>query len=85
MNIPEDPVFRTCYYHRLKIKILELVPGTKCSQKIFQKFFRSKNRVFGQVQIPKISFLKGEKVVQYRSFTTTIFRTFFERSNNYFF
>jgi hypothetical protein len=30
-----------------------VVPGTKCSQKIFQKFFRFKNKVFGPVQIPK--------------------------------
>jgi hypothetical protein len=32
---------------------LKAVPGTKTSQKIFQKFFRSKNKVFGPVQIPK--------------------------------
>jgi hypothetical protein len=32
---------------------MKVVPGTKCCQKNFQKFFRSKNKVFGSVQIPK--------------------------------
>jgi hypothetical protein len=31
----------------------KVLPGTKCSTKIFQKFFRSKKKVFGPVQIPK--------------------------------
>jgi hypothetical protein len=39
---------------------LKLVPGTKCSQKIFQKFFRSKNKVFGLVKIPKKTFFVFE-------------------------
>jgi hypothetical protein len=33
--------------------ILKVVPGTKCSFKIFQTLFRSKNKVFGSVQIPQ--------------------------------
>ena len=37
----------------LKKFSLKVVPGTKCSTKIFQKYFRSKNKVFGPVQIPK--------------------------------
>jgi hypothetical protein len=37
----------------LLIIFSKLVPGTKCSQKIFQKFFRSNNKVFGPVQIPQ--------------------------------
>jgi hypothetical protein len=37
----------------LKKFFLKVVPVTKCSSKIFQKFFRSQNKVFGPVQIPK--------------------------------
>ena len=37
----------------LKIVFLKVVPGTKFSFKIFQNFFRSKNKVFGPVQIPE--------------------------------
>jgi hypothetical protein len=35
---------------------MKVVLGTKCCQKIFQKFFRSKNKVFGPVKIPKKTF-----------------------------
>jgi hypothetical protein len=34
----------------LKKKFSNIVQGTKCSQKIFKKFFRSKNKVFVPVQ-----------------------------------
>jgi hypothetical protein len=37
----------------LKNVFLKGEPGTKCSIKIFQKFFRPKIKVFGPVQIPK--------------------------------
>ena len=37
----------------LKQKFMKVVPGTKCSTKIFKQLFRSKNKVFGPVQIPK--------------------------------
>jgi hypothetical protein len=64
---------------------LKVVPGTECSQKIFQKFFRPKNKVFGPVQIPKKNFFeffssisrglstgtKGEKVVTFGLSTGT--------------
>jgi hypothetical protein len=36
---------------------LNVVPGTKCSSKIFQKFFRSKKKVFGPVKISKKNFI----------------------------
>jgi hypothetical protein len=52
MKIPEDPVFGTWYY--LSFKFFVLVPGTKCSSKIFQNSFRSKNKVFGPVKMPKV-------------------------------
>jgi hypothetical protein len=43
--IPEDPVFGPWYYLSFKKFFLKVVPGTKCSLKIFQKFFSSKNNV----------------------------------------
>jgi hypothetical protein len=48
--LPEDSVFGTWYYLSLKNFFLEVVPGTK--------FFRSKNKVFGPVQMPKKSFFR---------------------------
>jgi hypothetical protein len=39
-----------------KFFFIKVVPGTKCSSKIFQRIFRPKNKVFGPVQIPKESF-----------------------------
>jgi hypothetical protein len=57
VNLPEDTVFGTWYYLSFKIKFLKVVPGTKCSSKMFQKFLRSKNEVFRPVQIPKIKTL----------------------------
>jgi hypothetical protein len=38
---------------------MKVVPGTKCFQKFFQNFFRSKNKVFGPVQMPKKVILFG--------------------------
>jgi hypothetical protein len=38
---------------RLPDYFLKIVPGTRCRQKIFENFFRSRNKVFGPVQIPK--------------------------------
>jgi hypothetical protein len=46
-SLPEDPVFGTWYCLSFKIFFLKVVPGTKCSTKIFQKMFRSKHKVFG--------------------------------------
>ncbi len=51
---PEDPGF-------LRNKFLNLEPGTKCSSEIFQKFSRSKNKVFGPVQMPKKSFFPYQR------------------------
>jgi hypothetical protein len=83
----------------LKKKFLNVVPGTKCSQKIFQKFFRSKIKVFGPVQIPKKIFFeffssiswglctgtKGEKVVifGFGTGTKSEFRIFKGKNSNF--
>ncbi len=34
-ELPQDPVSGTWYYHGLKKLFLKVVPGTKCSSKIF--------------------------------------------------
>jgi hypothetical protein len=36
-----------------KKNILVVVPGAKCSQKNFENFFRSKNKLLGPVQMPQ--------------------------------
>jgi hypothetical protein len=41
-----------------KKNFLKVVLGTRCHQKIFKKIFRSKNKVFGPVQIPKKTFFE---------------------------
>jgi hypothetical protein len=50
-RVSEDPVFGSWYYLSLKFFFIMVVPGTKCSSKIFQKFFRSENKVIGPAQI----------------------------------
>jgi hypothetical protein len=54
--LPEDPLFCTWYFLSFKKIFLKVVPVTKCSSKIFQKFYRSKNKVFGPAQISKKTF-----------------------------
>jgi hypothetical protein len=81
IGTPEDPVFGTWYYLSFLNFLLKVVPSTRCSQKIFQIFSRSKNKVLDRYKYPKKTFFeffssiswglctgtKGEKLKFYSS------------------